>query len=121
MPSATGLARDIHQSRCERSMRAFATCLDHDQYREPARKRRRISGADSNLTRIESRMMPAQFTLRSFSSFETHRRALRLIPLTRWRRADVAFVKKTFPAFFKAVSRFDESSGDRLVVRKIGT
>lgn len=57
------------------------------------------------------------------SSFETHRRALRpsRLTLTRWRRADVPFVKEPFTACFKAILRFDEASDDRLVVGKFGT
>jgi hypothetical protein len=54
-PGATGLARDIHPSRCEHSMRVFVTSLDRDQYREPAHKHRRLSDPDFILTRIASR------------------------------------------------------------------
>jgi hypothetical protein len=99
-------------------MRAFATCHDRDQHCAPLAN---VIAPQASIPRLlESN---AAFDEQRAPSFETHRRAFRRsrIPLTHWRRADVAFVKETFIACFKTILRFDESSGDRLVVRKFGT
>jgi hypothetical protein len=98
-------------------MRAFTACHDRDQHCVPLAN---VIASQASFHAYSNRMLHSMSSVLHPSRRIAEPFAGR-IPLTRWPRADVAFVKETFIACFKAVFRFDESCGDRLVVRKFGT